>query len=98
MYHYCWLSDSATQLHLTTNCAYGVLRTFQDFFDQFEQQTGGENFNRENVYAAQLHNSDVNNATDALLKEKEHDDDDDMNDFFDEFEKTTGGENFRRHS
>jgi len=59
-----------------------------DFFDQFEQQTGGENFNKESVSLSQLHESNE--------KEAEEEEEDDMNDFFDEFEKSTGGENFRR--
>lgn len=54
----------------------------EDFYEQFERETGGENFNREAV-------------READLKQKEEEEDD-MNDFFDEFEKTTGGENFRR--
>lgn len=59
-----------------------------DFYSQFEQQTGGENFNRESVL--------LDEANKAQMKEKEEEDD--INDFFDEFEKATGGENFRRTS
>jgi len=68
-----------------------------DFFDEFEEQTGGENFNRESFAAAQVGDNDKETATrkeaDGETKEKEEEDD--INDFFDEFEKTTGGENFR---
>ena len=70
-----------------------------DFFDEFEEQTGGENFDRESLaVAAQA--CDSENKSTAIRKEadgesKEKEDEDDMNDFFDEFEKTTGGENFR---
>ena len=64
-----------------------------DFFDQFEQQTGGENFNRE---TAQQLQDDDNDATRKVDNKEKEEDEDDMNDFFDEFEKTTGGENFRR--
>lgn len=64
----------------------------QDFLDQFEQQTGGENFSRESLQY-------INSATKkADNQSKEKDDADDMNDFFDEFEKSTGGENFRRQT
>ena len=65
-----------------------------DFFDQFEQQTGGENFVREDAAATQKRG----NSSTALDKEEsaKEDDKDDINDFFDEFEKTTRGENFRR--
>ncbi len=62
----------------------------QDFFDEFEQQTGGENFNRESTGTKR----DVD-VTDKKTKHVEEDDDD-MNDFFDEFENATGGENFKR--
>jgi hypothetical protein len=70
-----------------------------DFFDEFEEQTGGENFNRESLAAAAQAGDNDNKST-AIRKEadgesKEKEDEDDMNDFFDEFEKTTGGENFR---
>ena len=76
----------------------------QDFFDQFEEQTGGENFNRDNLVAeavvqdddidnnAALHNNNIDNGSSKEDKE----DEDDINDFFDEFEKSTGGENFRK--
>ena len=66
-----------------------------DFFDQFEQQTGGENFVREDATATQKQG----NSSNALDKQEptEKDDKDDINDFFDEFEKTTRGENFRRN-
>lgn len=60
-----------------------------DFYDQFEQQTMGENFTRKN-----LKDNDATTKADNQTKEK--DDEDDMNDFFDEFEKSTGGENFQR--
>ena len=71
-----------------------------DFFDEFEEQTGGENFNRESFAAAAAQAGDNDNISTAIRKEpdgesKEKEDEDDMNDFFDEFEKTTGGENFR---
>ncbi|KAL7536547.1 hypothetical protein ACHAXR_007232 [Thalassiosira sp. AJA248-18] len=62
-----------------------------DFFDQFEQQTAGENFSRLN-----LQDNNATQKADNQSKEKE--DEDDMNDFFDEFEKATGGENFRRQT
>ena len=62
-----------------------------DFFDEFEEQTGGENFNRERLLA-----QDVNKVTDNNNETKEMDSNkDDIANFFDEFEKTTGGENFR---
>ena len=54
--------------------------------DEFEEQTGGENFVKGSVHLSQL--------TEKQSKKKE--DEDDMNDFFDEFERKTGGENFRR--
>lgn len=67
----------------------------QDFFDQFEQQTGGENFTRES--SSSTSDKRDEDATDSKNKEVEEDeDDDDMNDFFDEFENATGGENFKR--
>ena len=74
----------------------------KDFFDQFEEQTGGENFNRDHylVMEAVAQDDDTdnnaalyNNIDDGPSKE---DEEDDINDFFDEFEKTTGGENFRK--
>mmetsp|Transcript_7744 Transcript_7744/g.15838 ORF Transcript_7744/g.15838 Transcript_7744/m.15838 type:complete len:536 (-) Transcript_7744:53-1660(-) len=65
-----------------------------DFFDQFEKQTGGENFVRENARQKNSESiAEENNEIDATGQDE---DDDDINDFFDEFEKTTGGENFRR--
>ena len=63
-----------------------------DFFDQFEQQTAGENFNR-----LALNDNNATQKAHNQTKEKD-DDEDDMNDFFDEFEKATGGENFRRQA
>lgn len=64
-----------------------------DFFDQFEEQTGGENFNREQVRQRDLTEKKSNSQP-----KEDKDDEDDMNDFFDEFEKSTGGENFRRQA
>ncbi|KAL3817284.1 hypothetical protein ACHAXA_003205 [Cyclostephanos tholiformis] len=68
-----------------------------DFFDEFEEQTGGENFNRESLAAT--HDGDDVESNDTKEEEaeesKKKEDVDDINDFFDEFEKTTGGENFR---
>ena len=74
----------------------------QDFFDQFEQQTGGENFNRGEESGtsagAAITSSDKQDvgAANNKVKDEEEDEDDDMNDFFDEFENVTGGENFKR--
>jgi hypothetical protein len=65
-----------------------------DFFDQFEQQTGGENFVREDAAATQKRGS--SGSAPKEKSEAKEDDEDDMNDFFDEFEKTTLGENFKR--
>lgn len=64
----------------------------QDFFDQFEQQTGGENFNRESASAT----SDKQDEEVAVNEGNKEEEEDDMNDFFDEFENATGGENFKR--
>jgi serine/threonine-protein kinase OSR1/STK39 len=61
-----------------------------DFYDEFEEQTGGENFNRESLA---IKSNATKEEEDDEFKKKEEEDD--MNDFFDEFEKTTGGENFR---
>eukprot|EP00804_Cyclotella_cryptica_P008538 CCRYP_007533-RA/>CCRYP_007533-RA protein AED:0.07 eAED:0.07 QI:178/1/1/1/0.75/0.6/5/1236/552 len=70
----------------------------QDFFDQFEQQTGGENFVREDPATAQHHGNIASVAlgNQTTTAKKQDDEEDDMNDFFDEFEKATRGENFRR--
>ena len=67
-----------------------------DFYDQFEKQTGGENFVKESVHLSQLQENDATRKAANYNAAKEKEDKDDMNDFFDEFEKTTGGENFRR--
>ncbi|KAL3757100.1 hypothetical protein ACHAWU_002939 [Discostella pseudostelligera] len=82
-------------------------RKDQDFFDQFEEQTGGENFDRDNMLVVEKpvaqdeDNTDNNNAADdgpSKNEEKEEEEEDDINDFFDQFEEQTGGENFRRHA
>ena len=65
----------------------------KDFYDQFEEQTGGENFTRDNL-KDNAATTKVDNQTNN--KERDNDDKDEINDFFDEFEKTTGGENFQR--
>jgi serine/threonine-protein kinase OSR1/STK39 len=70
--------------------------TGDDFFDQFEQQTGGENFIRESASVAASDRKDEGAVVNADNKTKKEEDDDDMNDFFDEFENATGGENFKR--
>jgi serine/threonine-protein kinase OSR1/STK39 len=78
----------------------------QDFFDQFEEQTGGENFNRDNLLAETVaqddntdeDNADLDNKIDDGPSKEEEDEEDDMNDFFDQFEEQTGGENFRKAS
>ena len=94
-----WILPGGSQVEAST--AKSKEEDGQDFFDQFEQQTGGENFNRES--SANATSSDT--AVDAANKEEEEkevkdnhddDDDDDINDFFDEFENATGGENFKR--
>jgi serine/threonine-protein kinase OSR1/STK39 len=68
-----------------------------DFFDEFEEQTGGENFNRDSLAATQGGDDVKSNATneEEVDESKKKEEVDDINDFFDEFEKTTGGENFR---
>jgi hypothetical protein len=63
-----------------------------DFFDEFEEQTGGENFNRERLLAQDIDKVTANNKE---IKQMDSTTDDDIANFFDEFEKTTGGENFR---
>lgn len=71
----------------------------RDFFDEFEEHTGGENFNRESLVAQDVDNNKSSTAVRQELenevKGKQDVDNDDIADFFDEFEKTTGGENFR---
>ena len=80
------------------------LWAYIDFFDQFEQQTGEENFNREDASATQKRGNsspavdakaEPNKETSSATKE-EDDDKEALTDFFDEFEKTTLGEDFRR--
>lgn len=74
-----------------------VLTTFfsPDFFDQFEQQTQGENFVRDdNEDATQERGK--SGSTNEKASDQQDNDKDDINHFFDEFEKTTRGENFKR--
>ena len=54
-----------------------------DELDEFEKQTGGENYAR----------AEASNV-EAAAKGKQEEPDD-LEDFMDEFEKTTAGENFR---
>lgn len=69
-----------------------------DFFDQFEEETTGEHFNRDATKACVTEAGDGGaNATKENPKDG-GDEEEDINDFFDEFEKTTGGENFRREN
>ena len=96
-----WILPGGSQVEAST--AKSKEEDGQDFFDQFEQQTGGENFNRE---SSTNNATSSNTAVDATNKEEKEeegkdnhdddDDDDDINDFFDEFENATGGENFKR--
>jgi hypothetical protein len=64
-----------------------------DFFDQFEQQTQGENFVRD---PDATQKSGTSGAANEKASVQQNNDKDDINDFFDEFEKTTRGENFKR--
>lgn len=64
-----------------------------DFFDEFERETQGENFRREDVKGIPMKGDKK-----PILSETKSTDKEDMNDFFDEFEKNTGGENFRKSS
>ena len=72
----------------------------EDFYAQFEQLTGGENFDRDSVQISQLHADDTvvrkTESKPPKKKDQSQEEKDDINDFFDEFEKMTGGENFRR--
>eukprot|EP00573_Skeletonema_grethae_P003294 CAMPEP_0201691250 /NCGR_PEP_ID=MMETSP0578-20130828/4452_1 /ASSEMBLY_ACC=CAM_ASM_000663 /TAXON_ID=267565 /ORGANISM="Skeletonema grethea, Strain CCMP 1804" /LENGTH=566 /DNA_ID=CAMNT_0048176411 /DNA_START=65 /DNA_END=1765 /DNA_ORIENTATION=+ len=88
-----WILPGGSQIQASS--AKGGVDNGQDFFDEFEQQTGGENFNREST--SKKRDVDItDNKKTKQVKEEEDDDDDDMNDFFDEFENATGGENFKR--
>ena len=71
------------------------LWAYIDSFDQFEQQTGGENCNREDASATQKRGNsppavdakaESNKETSSATKE-EDDDKEALTDFFDEFEK-----------
>jgi len=91
-----WILPGGSQIQASS--AKGV-DNGQDFFDEFEQQTGGENFNRESASSSTSDNRDTDvadNKIKQVVEEEDDDDDDDMNDFFDEFENATGGENFKR--
>uniref|UniRef100_A0A7S2A7P5 Protein kinase domain-containing protein n=1 Tax=Trieres chinensis TaxID=1514140 RepID=A0A7S2A7P5_TRICV len=76
-----WVFSDGSQVLASSQTGVGVNDGGRDdFFDEFERQTQGENFSRKNVSP----------------KKENVKEDDGMDDFFDEFEKTTGGENFRR--
>ncbi len=60
----------------------------QDFFDQFEKSTQGENFR---------HPSVPDKADKNIQRNSTDDNKDDLSAFMDEFERTTQGENLRRH-
>ena len=87
-----WILPGGSTVEASSIKTSGGLDFGQDFYDTFEEQTGGENFTRKN-----LKENEATTKADNQTKEKEEEDDkEDMNDFFDEFEKTTGGENFQR--
>jgi len=88
-----WILPGASQIEASSA---EEVDTGDDFFDQFEQQTGGENFIRESASVAASDRKDEGAVVNADNKTKKEEDDDDMNDFFDEFENATGGENFKR--
>ena len=83
-----WILPGGSQIQASS--AKGV-DNVQDFYDQFEQQTGGENFRK---ISEREEEDFVRNKSKET--EEEDEDDDDINDFFDEFENATSGENFKR--
>jgi len=89
-----WILPGGSQVEASSIRFSGLDDGQQDFFDQFEQQTGGENFHRSQLQ----HDNNATRKAENNTQSKEKEDADDMNDFFDEFEKATGGENFRRPS
>eukprot|EP00956_Cyclotella_meneghiniana_P021904 scaffold40594_cov53-Cyclotella_meneghiniana.AAC.1 len=99
-----WVLPGGSSVDVSTAKTSSQLDDEKDFFDQFEQQTGGENFNREDASATQKRGNsspavdakaESNKETSSATKE-EDDDKEALTDFFDEFEKTTLGEDFRR--
>ncbi|EJK43732.1 hypothetical protein THAOC_37799 [Thalassiosira oceanica] len=86
-----WILPGGSQVHSSS-----VLDDAEsdDFFDQFEKVTSGENFNRDESAANSIAATRVEVENTKPSEKKE--DEDDMNDFFDQFEKETGGENFKR--
>ncbi len=90
-----WILPGGSQIQASSanSRGGGGLDNGKDFFDEFEQQTGGENFNRESTSKKRDVDKTGSKTKQAV---EEEDDDDDMNDFFDEFENATGGENFKR--
>jgi len=83
-----WILPGGSQVASSTVLDTGT----DDFFDQFEKETAGENFTRDEGRGSSIDETEVENTKQSEEKE----DEDDMNDFFDQFEKETGGENFKR--
>ena len=83
-----WILPGGSQVASSTVLDTGT----DDFFDQFEKETAGENFTRDEGRGSSIDETEVENTKPSEEKE----DEDDMNDFFDQFEKETGGENFKR--
>ena len=76
-----WIFADGSQVLASSTTKETTVDDVFDELDEFEKQTGGENYARSQVAEATV-----------MTKQAEPDD---LEDFMDEFEKTTAGENFR---
>jgi serine/threonine-protein kinase OSR1/STK39 len=74
-----WIFADGSQVLASSTTKEKTVDDVFDELDEFEKQTGGENYARAQVAAATTEEAEP----------------DDLEDFMDEFEKTTAGENFR---
>lgn len=88
-----WIfADGTSQVMKGTNHNAGTVEDVIDELDQFERQTGGENYARSGSGGGVAPAAATVNAKNTMSDDGK----DDLDDFMDEFEKTTGGENFRK--
>jgi len=99
-----WIFSDGSQVATSASASASSLKvggsTSEDFFDQFERTTQGEDFKHPSTYIAEEPVMDkfqdgfgVEEGGQGLEDEG---DKDDLNAFMDQFEKETSGENFRR--
>lgn len=85
-----WVFPDGSQVLASSSDNGNVADQNEDFFDEFERETGGENFSSAKA------EEEREDAAKAEAEEQRRKEKEENNDLMDAFENATGGENFRK--